>query len=85
LGEGGEMTQTLDAHMNKKKGNHLHSLGLATGMTGFTPGNKIGTKIRVSNGKKTYKYQWTDHLVTVMNCEGLGTNEAWEYLINCLT
>jgi hypothetical protein len=54
-------------------------------MTGFIPGSRIGTKIRVSNGKKTYKYQGTDHLVTVMNCEGQETNEAWGYLINCLT
>jgi hypothetical protein len=32
------------------------SLGLATEMTEFIPGSGIGTKIRVSNGKKTYKH-----------------------------
>jgi hypothetical protein len=29
-------------------------------MTGFIPGNRIGTKIRVSNGKKAYKYPGTE-------------------------
>jgi hypothetical protein len=29
-------------------------------MTGFIPGSRIGTKIRVSNGKKTYKYPGTE-------------------------
>jgi hypothetical protein len=27
---------------------------------GFVPGSRIRTKIRVSNGKKTYKYPDTD-------------------------
>jgi hypothetical protein len=29
-------------------------------MIGFITGKRIGTKVRVSNGKKTYKYPGTD-------------------------
>jgi hypothetical protein len=63
----------------------IGSLRLAPEMTGFIPGSRIGTKIRISNGKKTCKYPGTDHLLIVLNCEGQGTNEAGGYLINCLT
>jgi hypothetical protein len=38
----------------------IGSWGLATEMTGFIAGRAIGTKISVSNGKKTYKYPGTD-------------------------
>jgi hypothetical protein len=38
--------------------------------------SRTGTKIRVSNGKKTYKYPGTYHLLTVMNCEGQGTTRS---------
>jgi hypothetical protein len=38
----------------------IGSLGLATQITGFIPGSRIGTEIRVSNGKKTHKYPGTD-------------------------
>jgi hypothetical protein len=38
----------------------IGSLGLATQITGFIPGSRIGTKIRVSNGKKTHKYPVTE-------------------------
>jgi hypothetical protein len=37
----------------------IGSLGIATQMTGFIPGSRIGTKIRLSNGKKTHKYPGT--------------------------
>jgi hypothetical protein len=54
-------------------------------MTGFIPGSRIGTKIRISNGKKTCKYPGTDNVVVVLNSEGHRTNEAGGYLVNCLT
>jgi hypothetical protein len=37
----------------------IGSLGLATQMISFIPGSRIGTKIRLSNEKKTHKYPGT--------------------------
>jgi hypothetical protein len=45
--------------LSLKRETIIGSLGIATQMTGFIPGSRIGTKIRLSNGKKTHKYPGT--------------------------